>query len=55
MTPASANQSAIQSATQSATRVHASGHRVIDMRCRPAYLHDFFGKTPGSPDRKSVV
>lgn len=49
MTPASANQSAIQSATQSATRVHASGHRVIDMRCRPAYLHDFFGKTPGSP------
>lgn len=22
--------------------------RVIDMRCRPAYLHDFFGKTPGS-------
>ncbi|RZJ62778.1 MAG: amidohydrolase [Acidovorax sp.] len=23
--------------------------RVIDMRCRPAYLHDFFGKTPGSP------
>ncbi|EGI77714.1 amidohydrolase family protein [Hylemonella gracilis] len=23
--------------------------RVIDMRCRPAYLHDFFGKTPDSP------
>jgi predicted TIM-barrel fold metal-dependent hydrolase len=23
--------------------------RVIDMRCRPAYLHDFFGATPGSP------
>lgn len=22
--------------------------RVIDMRCRPAYLHDFFGATPGS-------
>lgn len=22
---------------------------VIDMRCRPAYLHDFFGATPGSP------
>jgi len=21
---------------------------VIDMRCRPAYLHDFFGATPGS-------
>ncbi|PHM21019.1 MAG: amidohydrolase [Curvibacter sp. PD_MW3] len=28
---------------------HASGQRVIDMRCRPAYLHDFFGATPGSP------
>ena len=27
----------------------ASGHRVIDMRCRPAYLHDFFGATPDSP------
>lgn len=24
--------------------------KIIDMRCRPAYLHDFFGKTPGSPD-----
>lgn len=22
--------------------------RVIDLRCRPAYLHDFFGATPGS-------
>jgi predicted TIM-barrel fold metal-dependent hydrolase len=22
---------------------------VIDMRCRPAYLHDFFGATPDSP------
>ncbi|KAB2970629.1 amidohydrolase family protein [Zoogloea sp.] len=22
--------------------------RIIDMRCRPAYLHDFFGATPGS-------
>lgn len=22
--------------------------KVIDMRCRPAYLHDFFGATPGS-------
>ena len=22
---------------------------VIDMRCRPAYLHDFFGATPGTP------
>lgn len=24
--------------------------KIIDMRCRPAYLHDFFGKTPGSPE-----
>lgn len=23
-------------------------HKIIDMRCRPAYLHDFFGATPGS-------
>lgn len=23
--------------------------RVIDMRCRPAFLHDFFGATPGTP------
>jgi predicted TIM-barrel fold metal-dependent hydrolase len=23
---------------------------IIDMRCRPAYLHDFFGNTPGTPD-----
>lgn len=22
--------------------------KIIDMRCRPAYLHDFFGATPGS-------
>ena len=21
---------------------------IIDMRCRPAYLHDFFGATPGT-------
>jgi predicted TIM-barrel fold metal-dependent hydrolase len=27
----------------------AAGQRVIDLRCRPAYLHDFFGATPGSP------
>lgn len=27
----------------------ATGQRVIDMRCRPAYLHDFFGATPSSP------
>ncbi len=23
---------------------------VVDLRCRPAYLHDFFGATPGSPE-----
>ena len=23
---------------------------IIDMRCRPAYLHDFFGRTPGTPE-----
>lgn len=27
---------------------------VIDMRCRPAFLHDFFGKTPGTPDFDTV-
>lgn len=26
----------------------AGGRRVIDLRARPAYLHDFFGKTPDS-------
>jgi len=31
------------------TPATAHGHRVIDLRCRPAYLHDFFGATPGSP------
>ncbi len=36
--------------TNAATDGHPSHpQRVIDMRCRPAYLHDFFGKTPGSP------
>lgn len=29
-------------------------HRIIDMRCRPAYLHDFFGRTPGTPDYEVV-
>jgi len=29
-------------------RAHSSGYRVIDLRCRPAYLHDFFGATPES-------
>ncbi len=24
--------------------------KVIDLRCRPAYLHDFFGATPDSPE-----
>lgn len=28
--------------------------QIIDMRCRPAYLHDFFGKTPGSADYEVV-
>jgi len=23
---------------------------IIDLRCRPAYLHDFFGRTPGTPE-----
>ncbi|MFC0216993.1 hypothetical protein FHS82_002827 [Pseudochelatococcus lubricantis] len=26
----------------------SASHPVIDMRCRPAYLHDFFGATPGT-------
>ena len=29
-------------------------HRVIDMRCRPAFLHDFFGATPGSPEHATA-
>ncbi len=24
--------------------------KIIDMRCRPAYLHPFFGGAPGSPE-----
>lgn len=28
--------------------------KIIDMRCRPAYLHDFFGRTPGGPDYQVV-
>ena len=24
--------------------------KIIDMRCRPAYLHDFFGRTPGTAE-----
>lgn len=24
--------------------------KVIDLRCRPAYLHPFFGGVPGSPE-----
>ncbi|MEO0003157.1 MAG: hypothetical protein RLZZ22_849, partial [Pseudomonadota bacterium] len=27
---------------------------VIDMRCRPAYLHDFFGATPGSATNETA-
>lgn len=29
--------------------IRPAAPRIIDMRCRPAYLHDFFGATPGSP------
>ena len=36
-------------ATPPPTPRPSSAPRVIDMRCRPAYLHDFFGATPGSP------
>ena len=28
--------------------------QIIDMRCRPAFLHDFFGKTPGTPEYDTV-
>lgn len=28
--------------------------RIIDMRCRPALLHDFFGATPGSPEHATA-
>ncbi len=28
--------------------------KVIDMRSRPAFLHDFYGKTPGTPDFEVV-
>ena len=27
---------------------------IIDMRCRPAFLHDFFGRTPGTPEYEVV-
>jgi uncharacterized protein len=27
---------------------------VIDMRCRPAFLHNFFGATPGSPEHDTA-
>lgn len=27
---------------------------IIDMRCRPAFLHDFFGATPGSPAHETA-
>jgi predicted TIM-barrel fold metal-dependent hydrolase len=27
---------------------------IIDMRCRPAFLHDFFGKTPGNADFETM-
>ena len=28
--------------------------KVIDMRSRPAFLHDFYGKTPGTPEYEVV-
>ncbi|AZV92818.1 amidohydrolase [Bordetella sp. J329] len=28
--------------------------KIIDMRCRPAFLHDFFGATPGSPEHATA-
>lgn len=28
--------------------------RIIDMRCRPAFLHDFLGATPGSPEHATA-
>ena len=28
--------------------------KVIDMRSRPAFLHDFYGKTPGTPEFEVV-
>ena len=28
--------------------------KIVDMRCRPAFLHDFFGATPGSPQYETV-
>lgn len=38
-----------------AARTAAEGApRVIDMRCRPAYLHKFFGAVPGSPEHATA-
>lgn len=28
--------------------------KIIDVRCRPAFLHDFFGATPGSPEHATA-
>lgn len=28
--------------------------RVIDLRCRPAFLHNFFGATPGTPEHATA-
>jgi predicted TIM-barrel fold metal-dependent hydrolase len=30
------------------------GHPVIDMRCRPSFLHRFFGAEPGTPEFATV-
>ena len=29
-------------------------HPVIDMRCRPSFLHRFFGASPGTPEFETV-
>lgn len=28
--------------------------KIIDLRCRPAFLHNFFGSTPGSPEHATA-
>lgn len=31
------------------SRQRGDSMNIVDLRCRPAYLHDFFGANPGSP------
>jgi predicted TIM-barrel fold metal-dependent hydrolase len=33
---------------------HPVAHPVIDMRCRPSFLHRFFGADPGTPEFETV-